>query len=217
MSPSDLHSVTTVAITTCFTVVGAVWVLGAIYNFFHARDEQDHVWFLWPAYVAFLVAGAIVDRLPAHLWRPLVVQAHWMRLVGLGLLAGSTLFTLWARVVLGTMWTGDPSIKVGHRLRTSGPYAIVRHPIYTGGLGMLAGAVLLAGGGRWVVFLALNLVVVEVKIGFEERLLMSAFPDDYRRYRSQVPRFIPGMKVLTTHRAAAPTGSSADRVPAALG
>ena len=196
MSPSDLHSITTVAITTCFAVVGAVWVIGAIYNFFHAHDEQDHVWFAWPAYVAFLVAGAVVERVPGYAWKPLAVHAQWIRLAGLGVLVCSTVFILWARVALGVMWSGDPSIKVGHQLRTTGPYALVRHPIYTGFLGMLAGAVLLAGGGRWIVFSAMNLVLLEVKIVFEERLLTSTFVEEYRHYRSRVPQLIPGLKVL---------------------
>lgn len=216
MSPSDLHSIATVAITTCFAVVGAVWVLGAIYNFVRARDEQDHVWFVWPAYVLFLVAAGVLNRTPTRIWNPLIVHATWMRLSGLGLLAVATLFTLSARLALGTMWTGDPSIKVGHQLRTHGPYALVRHPIYTGLLAMWAGAVLLGGGGRWVVFLAINLVILEVKIIFEERLLMSAFPDEYRRYRSRVPKLVPGLKLLMPHAVTPPTEPSAEQVPRAI-
>ena len=191
-------------------------MFGAIYNFFRARDEQDHVWFVWPAYVAFIVVAGVVERVPGHVWRPLAVHADWIRLLGLGLLISSTVFTLWARAALGTMWTGDPSIKVGHQLRTRGPYAVVRHPIYTGMLGMLAGAVLLGGGGRWIVFLAINVVILEVKIVFEERLLMSAFPGEYSQYRSRVPRLIPGLKLLTLHPVSAETEASPEKVPTAL-
>lgn len=216
MSPSDLHSISTIAIATCFSVVGAVWLLGAVYNFFRAPDEQDHVWFLWPSFVLFGVVATVVNRAPTHIWKPLLVHAGSIRLLGLGFLGGSTIFTLWARMALGTMWTGDPSIKVGHRLRTRGPYAVVRHPIYTGLLGMLAGAVVLGGGGRWFVFLALNLVIVEAKIPFEERLLMGNFPDEYRQYRSRVPKLIPGLKLLTRNTAPHPAHGPADKVPGAL-
>ena len=57
--------------------------------------------------------------------------------IGLVILLGSTVFTLWARFALGTMWTLDARLKEGHALRTDGPYRITRHPIYTGILGML--------------------------------------------------------------------------------
>jgi protein-S-isoprenylcysteine O-methyltransferase Ste14 len=54
-------------------------------------------------------------------------------------------FTLWARFSLGTMWSVAPKVKGDHQLRTHGPYAVTRHPIYTGLLGMMLGATLLAG------------------------------------------------------------------------
>jgi protein-S-isoprenylcysteine O-methyltransferase Ste14 len=216
VSPSDLQLISTVAITTCYSVVAAVWVLGAIYNFFRGPDEQDHMWFSWPSVLLFGIGTAIVNRVPVETWKPLVVHASWIRLTGLGLLAGSTVITLWARLVLGSMWTGDPVIKVGHRLRESGPYAVVRHPIYTGVLGMMIGAVLLSGGGRWIVFLGMNLVYVEVKIFFEERVLIDAFGDEYRRYRSRVPRLIPGRTLLAGHSIGRGKGSPVNSAPTGL-
>jgi len=59
--------------------------------------------------------------------------------VGLAILAVSTAFTIWARPALRTMWSFDPVVKQAHLLRTRGPYAVTRHPIYTGLLGMLLG------------------------------------------------------------------------------
>jgi protein-S-isoprenylcysteine O-methyltransferase Ste14 len=214
VSPSDLHSISTVAIATCCSVVGAVWVLGAIYNFLRAPEEQDHLWLLWPSFLVFAVVAQVISRVPAHTWKPLLVHSSWLRLLGLGLLACSTLFTVWARLTLGTMWAGDPLIKVGHRLRTRGPYAVVRHPIYTGLLGMMAGAVMLAGGGRWFVFLAMNLVLVEVKVVFEERLLISTFAAEYRQYRARVPKLVPGLTWLASHTARLHRQDRSGEVPA---
>ena len=73
----------------------------------------------------------------------------WARLLGLALLLAATGLTLWARLVLGTMWSAAPAVKAEHQLRTTGPYAVTRHPIYTGLLGMMLGSGLLAGG-RWI-------------------------------------------------------------------
>ena len=91
-----------------------------------------------------------------------------------------------------------------HKLRTGGPYAITRHPIYTGLLGMMLGTLLLAGGGRWIVPFGVYLVVLELKIRIEERLMLAEFPDDYARYRRHVPRLIPGLRLIGARRALAP-------------
>ena len=69
----------------------------------------------------------------------------WVLLLGLAVLVASTVFTLCARLSLGVMWSAMPRLQGDHRLRTDGPYAVTRHSIYTGGLGMLAGITLLAG------------------------------------------------------------------------
>jgi protein-S-isoprenylcysteine O-methyltransferase Ste14 len=71
------------------------------------------------------------------------VHAPGIRFLGLAILLAATALTLWARLALGAMWTAAPTVKQEHQLRTSGPYAITRHPIYTGLLGMLLGSGLL--------------------------------------------------------------------------
>ena len=93
------------------------------------------------------------------------------------------------------MWSAAPTVRQEHKLRTGGPYAITRHPIYTGLLGMMLGSLLLAGGGRWIVPFAVYLVVLEFKIRVEERLMLAEFPDDYPRYRRQVPQLVPGLRL----------------------
>jgi protein-S-isoprenylcysteine O-methyltransferase Ste14 len=80
-----------------------------------------------------------------------------------------------------------PTVKQEHELRTRGPYAITRHPIYTGLLGMMLGSLLLTGAGRWIVAFPVYLVLVQFKIHIEERLMLAEFPGDYPRYRQRVP------------------------------
>ena len=125
----------------------------------------------------------------------------WVRLLGLAVLVASTVFTLCARLSLGVMWSAMPRLQGDHRLRTDGPYAVTRHPIYTGGLGMLAGITLLAGVGQWVVLFPACLIVLEVKIRIEEHLLLAAFPDDYPQYHRQVPQLVPGLYAPRRRRA----------------
>jgi protein-S-isoprenylcysteine O-methyltransferase Ste14 len=94
------------------------------------------------------------------------------------------------------MWSIAPQVKDDHRLRTNGPYAVTRHPIYTGVLGMILGATLLSGIGQWIVLFPVGLIVFEVKIRMEEHLMLATFPDDYPRYRHQVPQLVPGLHAL---------------------
>jgi protein-S-isoprenylcysteine O-methyltransferase Ste14 len=154
--------------------------------------------------VAVLCAGlAIVGR--SH-FDGLAVGALWVRVLGLGVLVASTVFTLWARFSLGTMWSIAPKVKGDRQLRTRGPYAVTRHPIYTGLLGMLLGATLLRGVGQWIVLFPAALIVFEVKIRMEERLMVATFPDEYPRYRRRVPQLVPGLYVLRQRHSASRTG-----------
>ena len=100
---------------------------------------------------------------------------------------------------LGTSWSIAPKVKDDHRLRTHGPYAVTRHPIYTGLLGMLLGATLLSGIGQWIVLFPVGLILFEVKIRMEEHLMLATFPEDYPRYRRQVPQLVPGLVILRRH------------------
>ncbi len=141
-----------VGIAVCVGVVVAVWVAGALYNAFrsphsasHAPGERTRG---QPGRTALIVVAAgcaglvIVSR--SH-FDGVAVGALWVRVVGLAVLVASTVFTLWARFSLGTMWSVAPQVKDDHRLRTHGPYAVTRHPIYTGLLGMMLGTTLLSG------------------------------------------------------------------------
>jgi len=126
--------------------------------------------------------------------------APWARFLGLAILLAATALTLWARFALGLMWSAAPAVKEGHQLRTSGPYAITRHPIYTGLLGMLLGTLLAAGAGPWIVPFPIALILIEFKIRIEERFMTAEFPEQYPRYRRRVPQLVPGLRVVTGHQ-----------------
>jgi protein-S-isoprenylcysteine O-methyltransferase Ste14 len=200
-------------ITVCVGVVVVVWVAGALYNAFRSADSasrgrRERPW-SQPGLtardgaligVAVVCVGlAIVGR---RYFDGLAVGALWVRVLGLAVLVASTVFTLWARFSLGTMWSVAPRVKGDHQLRTHGPYAVTRHPIYTGVLGMMLGATLLSGIGQWIVLFPVALIVFEVKIRMEERLMVATFPDEYPRYRTQVPQLVPGLYVLRQRQSA---------------
>jgi protein-S-isoprenylcysteine O-methyltransferase Ste14 len=192
-----------VGIAVCVGAVVAVWVAGALYNALHRLHSASHAprerTRSQPGLAALILVAVVCAGLAVagrgH-FDGLAVGALWVRVLGLAVLAASTVFTLWARFSLGTMWSNVPQVKNDHQLRTHGPYAVTRHPIYTGLLGMLLGATLLSGIGQWIVLVPVGLILVEVKIRMEEHLMLAAFPDDYPRYRRQVPQLVPGLYAL---------------------
>jgi protein-S-isoprenylcysteine O-methyltransferase Ste14 len=196
----------TVAISACWGAVVLIWVIGALYNAVKGptRDRRPvtsrSIAGRVLALVAIVAVVVVVGLVPAHTWHLLRVESPWVTFVGLAILLASTALTLWARFALGTMWTMDPAVKQGHRLRTDGPYGITRHPIYTGMLGMLVGSILLAGSGRSVLILVVGGVFFGVKIHAEERLMSATFPDEYAHYRRRVPQLIPGLRLGRRNR-----------------
>jgi protein-S-isoprenylcysteine O-methyltransferase Ste14 len=111
--------------------------------------------------------------------------------VGVVLTALGLAFAIWARIHLGRYWSGTITLKVDHRLIRSGPYAWVRHPIYSGLLLAMLGSALCAATLLSFIAVPLTLMTFWLKIGREERWLGTAFGDEYHRYKNEVPSLIP--------------------------
>ena len=111
--------------------------------------------------------------------------------VSLALIAAGFAFTWWARLHLGALWSGTITRKEGHRIIDSGPYAIVRHPIYTGVL--LAMFATAACRGRWegVIGAALCALGFWMKARQEEKFLSETLGPDYAAYRRRVHMLVP--------------------------
>ncbi len=122
-----------------------------------------------------------------------VAQTQAVYLSGFGISVAGALFAIWARLKLGGNWSGRPSLMAGHELITSGPYALARHPIYTGLVLAFAGTVLALGEWRGVLGVLIVLLAFLIKIRDEEQLMLQAFPDVYPQYRRRVKALIPGV------------------------
>ena len=177
----------------CWATFLLVWCTGAIYNAFKAPATQRRSGWFFSWGLGIVLVCAAIFLVPHAAWTWLTFDLFWLRLFGLLLLLVSTAFTLWARFVLGLMWTFAPVIKSEHILHTEGPYRVTRHPIYTGLLGMLIGS-LLVHGGTWFVGVVVAVIVFEVKIVLEERLLRSTFGERYVQFQARVPQLIPFTK-----------------------
>jgi protein-S-isoprenylcysteine O-methyltransferase Ste14 len=177
----------------CWGLFCLVWLVGAIYNAFKSPAVKKRSSPL--SWIIGILAFIILDWFVPHgFWRLLTFDTPWLRIIGIVCLLVATAFTLWARLVLGKMWSSSAVARAGHELRTDGPYRITRHPIYTGALGMLLGTMLMSGLGLYAFLFLLGIIIFEIKIHQEERLLTETFGEEYVQYKRCVPQLIPGLR-----------------------
>jgi protein-S-isoprenylcysteine O-methyltransferase len=104
-------------------------------------------------------------------------------------LTGMT-FLIRARQHLGRNWSQTVSVKEGQELVTSGPYRIVRHPMYAGGLLAAVGSAIVCGGT--LVFLLVVLGALFLwRVGAEDKLMERQFPREFPAYKKRTKALIP--------------------------
>lgn len=115
-------------------------------------------------------------------------------LAGAALAVGGSALAIAARLALGRWFSGSFGVKEGHELITHGPYALVRHPMYTGLLAMVAGCALAWRSGGTLVLAAALVVPFWFHTAIEEPMFVEHFGDAYRDYQKRVPRLVPGWR-----------------------
>jgi len=112
-------------------------------------------------------------------------------LAGAALTVAGMLFSFWARAILGSNWSDIVTIKQDHQLILRGPYAFVRHPIYTGLLASLLGTAVVYGQMRCFVGLVICGIGLWLKSQTEEQFMMQQFGEQYAHYRQRVRALVP--------------------------
>jgi len=179
--------------------VSALWLAWCVYWLIAGRDVKpiarkesaasraSHV-------VPLVIAVALlaVPTAPSGLLSTRILPAtRAVFFFGLGLVAAGLLFTVWARVHLGRNWSGIVTVKQDHELVRSGPYGLVRHPIYSGLLLAIAGSAVVRGEWRGVLALVIAFVALWRKLRLEEAWMSETFGDQYADYRTRVAALIP--------------------------
>ena len=119
---------------------------------------------------------------------------YWRYPIGALIVALGLGFASWARLHLGRNWSGTVTVKAGHELIDSGPYGLVRHPIYTGLILALIGTVLALDQWRGLLVIAIVFVTLWRKLRVEERFMLEAFGERYADYRRRVPALLPRLR-----------------------
>jgi protein-S-isoprenylcysteine O-methyltransferase len=173
-------------------VFGSFWVLAAFVQKRNARRQSVgsrliQVSIIFLVLVPFFVEGRRVGLLYRHLYPNLLGVQYFgvlLLLLGLG-------FAVWARFVLGRNWSGIVTVKEDHTLITRGPYAWVRHPIYSGILLGLLGTAVTVGTVLSLVEVPVIAFALWLKLRTEERFMLETFGEQYSVYRQHVKALIP--------------------------
>ncbi len=118
----------------------------------------------------------------------------WLRWGGFFVGLASLAFWTWVQVVLGKQWSAQLQVRETHQLVTSGPYARVRHPLYTAMFGYGIGLALVTA--HWV-FVGLALLVIggtALRVPREEQMMIEEFGEAYRAYMKRTGRFWPPLR-----------------------
>jgi protein-S-isoprenylcysteine O-methyltransferase Ste14 len=144
--------------------------------------------------VIFGIAIALLSttRIPLRwlylqLW-PVGLLPFWL---GAAVLLAGLLFAIWAREHLGRNWSRSVTIKQDHELIATGPYAVVRHPIYTGILAGFLGTAIAVSQVRGFISFVLIFLALWLKLRMEEQWMRSQFGETYAAYTRQTAALVP--------------------------
>jgi protein-S-isoprenylcysteine O-methyltransferase Ste14 len=166
----------------------AFWTYWLVAAFFMKRG---HVPWSRELRIRAAIAAIVIVLVRVGAFRHTGVNTNlWLGVLGLVLVAAGLGFAIWARLHIGRNWGSPMTQKVDPELVTSGPYRLVRHPIYSG--------ILLAGVGtamalNWLWLIAV--VLAGAYFGYsaivEERFLAERFPEAYPEYKQSTKMLIP--------------------------
>lgn len=173
-----------------------LWAIFAGYWIYGAWGNKRTVYRfnpLWRLLVVAVLAAflAVSSRYPGVFLKrylPFSEPVEWLSLL---LCAFGVGFAIWARRTLGRNWSGNPTVKEGHELIQRGPYALVRHPIYTGLFFACVGTALGSGKPREAILLLVAIVSGLAKMRIEEALITREFPVAYPEYRKRTKAILP--------------------------
>lgn len=179
---------------TPITFIGIFWAIFIVfwvYSWFSSKRtvRRTEKWLLTRvviiAFVYLLARTGIFAHIDTNIHLGMKVAILGVILCGVGVV-----FAIWARVHIGRNWGMPMSVKEDPELVTSGPYAHVRHPIYSGVLLAMFGSAL-ASSPIWFVACVGGFLYFLFAATAEEKLLLSQFPNAYPDYKKRTKMLIP--------------------------
>lgn len=173
--------------------------LDRLYWFWAARN-QERVQQREPVlprlfHIIYMVCGFVLlyskDPRLAAFNRRFLHDRPWIEMLGAVLTVAGVAFAIWARRHIGRNWSAQVTIRKEHDLIRTGPYARIRHPIYTGLLLAVVGTAIVIGEYRALLALALIFIGFTFKAKREELLLTKEFGPAFDEHRRKTGFFLP--------------------------
>jgi len=185
-SPMTAYLVAGCLLALCWVVWWAVPMFRAPHNQKRPSITARGPTLLGLCFEVLAYVVAVCMRQPA-------AATGWPRLVVTALAAPFGVMVMWAAVAhLGRQFRINAGLYADHELVCTGPYAVVRHPIYASMLLMLIATAALLTRPEWAIAaVVLFLIGTEIRVRTEDRLLASRFGDRFAAYRRKVAAYIP--------------------------
>jgi protein-S-isoprenylcysteine O-methyltransferase Ste14 len=176
------------------------WAVSVIYDVIKgkAKRAERHQSFILTLfqnlflYLAFIfIYISSTAPYPLDIW--LLPKSPIVLVVGLALAFAGVAFAIWARRQLGGNWSATIELKEHHTLVTTGPYGIVRHPIYSGITLLVIGSAVFAGNISGLIAIVCVIIFSLMRISAENKLMIKTFGKKYNEYSKKVKAYIPGV------------------------
>ncbi len=115
----------------------------------------------------------------------------WLRWIGFALGLASLGFWTWTQVALGKEWSPQLQLRKEHHLVTTGPYARIRHPLYTAMIGYGISLALVTANSFFIVFAITIIAGLCARVPKEEQMIINEFGEQYKAYMQRTGRFFP--------------------------
>ena len=174
-----------------------LWIIFGIYWGIAGRNspptENAESWISTYLHQFMLSAAFLVLILPLPGLTQWFLPQQFPFVIATGLIVqvASMLLAIWARKHLGRNWSAEVRIAVGHQLVSSGPYRLLRHPIYTAMLGMFLGTAVASSQFHALLGVALLIVAYLRKTRLEDQILARKFGAEYDSYRRDTWALVP--------------------------
>jgi protein-S-isoprenylcysteine O-methyltransferase Ste14 len=173
-------------------VMFLIWVLTSFSLKDTARSRSEGpsriaVYIVWAGWWLLFSHGFRLDPLSRRVLEPSISTAY----VGLAITEVGLAFAILARIYIGRNWSPLIQVKQGHELIQRGPYAVVRHPIYSGLMLATLGTAIAYGELSGFMGFVMIVVAWGYKSRLEEEAMAEQFGGQYEKYRSHVKALIP--------------------------
>jgi protein-S-isoprenylcysteine O-methyltransferase Ste14 len=185
----------TLIAVAAWCVLCAVWLVGYLTRWRgpRAAGTDAQLWLQFPASCLLMICFALMFNAHVRGLRfPLTPPTAVPGTIGAALALAGVAFASWARLALGRNWSGlVMTVREGHQLVQTGPYALVRHPIYSGMFAAILGTALTIGTLASWLAVAAGLAGILIRVEVEERLMATEFGAAHAAYRERTKKLIP--------------------------